>query len=166
MQAHGLYRVPSAEAAVALRGIEETDATRDFVRAVRATLYDLAGPFSRPATFLEARDDRLLLALDDLLQSNPSSPLVAKLWEMSFYLERHILPALDKCFNTRGQFSQERNRRDMRGKRAAWQGRSSVGQNGFIDIQLDDAKSCEPTSTENLLARQGGGDLGISGRLE
>ena len=50
---------------------------------MRQLLYDLAGPFARPATFMDASDDRLLLALDDLVANKPSSPLVAKLWEMS-----------------------------------------------------------------------------------
>jgi hypothetical protein len=68
---------------MAMRDIEETEATRDAVRAVRTMLYDLAGPFARPATFLEARDDRVLLAIDDLYEHNPASPVVAKLWEMS-----------------------------------------------------------------------------------
>jgi hypothetical protein len=70
------------EAAAEFRGIKETETTRDFVRAVRSTLYDLEGPFSRPATFLEA-DDRVLDAIDDLYQQKPASPLVTKLWEMS-----------------------------------------------------------------------------------
>jgi hypothetical protein len=82
LQAHGFYRIPSPEAAAEFRGIKETETTRDFVRAVRSTLYDLEGPFSRPATFLEA-DDRVLNAIDDLYQQKPASPLVTKLWEMS-----------------------------------------------------------------------------------
>jgi hypothetical protein len=82
LQAHGFYRIPSPEAAAELRGTKETETTRDFVRAVRSTLYDLEGPFSRPATFLEA-DDRVLNAIDDLYQQKPASPLVTKLWEMS-----------------------------------------------------------------------------------
>jgi hypothetical protein len=82
LQAHGFYRIPSPEAAAEFRGIKETEATRDFVRAVRSTLYDLEGPFSRPATFLEA-DDRVLDAIDDLYQQKPASPLVTRLWEMS-----------------------------------------------------------------------------------
>jgi hypothetical protein len=82
LQAHGFYRIPSPEAAAAFREIKETDTTRDFVHAVRSTLFDLAGPFSRPATFLEA-DDRVADAIDDLYQQKPASPLVTKLWEMS-----------------------------------------------------------------------------------
>jgi hypothetical protein len=82
LQAHGFYRIPSPEAAAEFRGIKETETTRDFVRAVRSTLYDLDGPFSRPATFLEA-DDRVVDAIDDLYQQKPTSPVVIKLWEMS-----------------------------------------------------------------------------------
>jgi hypothetical protein len=65
------------------RAIEETETTRDVARAVRTMLYDLVGPFARPATFLEAPDDRLLLAVDDLYERNPVSPIITKLWEMS-----------------------------------------------------------------------------------
>jgi hypothetical protein len=83
LQAHHLYRVPSVEAVSAIRGIEETDATRDSARAVRTMLYDLAGPFARPATLLEAPDERLVLAIDDLYERNPTSPVITKLWEMS-----------------------------------------------------------------------------------
>jgi hypothetical protein len=86
LQAHGFYRIPSREAADAFRDIKETENTRDFVHAVRSTLYDLAGPFSRPATFLEA-DDRVLDAIDDLYQQKPASPLVTKLWEMSLNMK-------------------------------------------------------------------------------
>jgi hypothetical protein len=82
LQAHGFYRIPSPEAAAELRGIKETETTRDFVRAVRSTLYDLEGPFLRPTTLLDA-DDRLLDAIDDLYQQKPASSLVTKLWEMS-----------------------------------------------------------------------------------
>lgn len=82
LRAHGFYRIPSPEAAAAIRDIRETESTREFMQSVRSTLYDLAGPFSRPATFLEA-DDRVLDAIDDLYQKKPASPLVNKLWEMS-----------------------------------------------------------------------------------
>ncbi len=82
MQAHGYYRIPSREAATALRDIKEAEGTREFVQLVRSALYDLAGPFSRPATFMEA-DDRVLDAIEDLYQQKPASPLVNKLWEMS-----------------------------------------------------------------------------------
>jgi hypothetical protein len=84
LQRHQFYRVPSMEAVSAIRRMEETDSTRrDVATAVRTMLFDLAGPFARPATFLEAPDDRLLLAIDDLYERNPASPVVTKLWEMS-----------------------------------------------------------------------------------
>jgi hypothetical protein len=152
LQAHGFYRLPSAEAAAALRGIEETDATRDFVRAVRAILYDLAGPFSRPKTFLEARDERVLLALDDLLQNNPSSPLVAKLWEMSLDWKGIFFPrSINVAIHVDNTLK--------RGLAATCAGSVLLGKaaqvsagTGFLDVQLDEAKPCEPTSTESLLA--------------
>lgn len=83
LQAHQFYFVPSVEAVTAIRAIEETETTRDVARAVRTMLYDLVGPFARPATFLEAPDDRLLLAIDDLYERNSVSPIITKLWEMS-----------------------------------------------------------------------------------
>jgi hypothetical protein len=83
LEDHGFYSIPSDSAVIALREIKETEGTRAFIRSVRQLLYDLVGPFSRPATFMEAPDDRLLLALDDLAERKPSSPLLAKLWEMS-----------------------------------------------------------------------------------
>ena len=55
-------------------------------------LYDLAGPFARPKTLLEARDDRLLLAIDDLYERSPDSPIITKLWEMSLDLEGIFAP--------------------------------------------------------------------------
>jgi hypothetical protein len=92
LQRHKFYRVPSVEAVSAIRGSEETDATPDVARAVRTMLYDLAGPFARPATFLEAPDDRLLLALDDLYERNPASPIITKLWEMSLDMKGMFEP--------------------------------------------------------------------------
>jgi hypothetical protein len=86
LQAHGFYRIPSPEAAKEFREIKETEATREFVHAVRSTLYDLEGPFERPATFLEA-DDRVFDAIDDLYHQKPASPLIAKLWEMSLEMK-------------------------------------------------------------------------------
>jgi hypothetical protein len=82
LQAHGFYLIPSRQAADKLREIKETETTRDFIHAVRSTLYDLQGPFQRPETFLDA-DDRVLDAIDDLYKQKPASPLVTKLWEMS-----------------------------------------------------------------------------------
>jgi hypothetical protein len=83
LQAHGFYRVPSIEAAKALRQIEETEDTREFVQLVRGILYDLAGPFKRPETLLDAPDDRVISALNDLFDRKPASPVLAKLWEES-----------------------------------------------------------------------------------
>jgi hypothetical protein len=83
LQAHGFYRVPSVEAATALRQVEETDDTREFVQLVRGILYDLAGPFKRPETLLDAPDDRVISALNDLFERKPASPVLVKLWEES-----------------------------------------------------------------------------------
>jgi hypothetical protein len=152
LQAHGFYRVPSAEAATALREIEETDATRDFVRAVRATLYDLAGPFSRPTTFLEARDDRVLLAFDDLLQRNPSSPLVAKLWEMSLDWKGIFFPRSISVSIHEDNALRKGIAATCAGSVLLSKAAQVSARNAFLDVQLDDAKLCEPTSAESLLA--------------
>lgn len=82
LRAHGFYRIPSRDAAAALRDIKEAEDTREFMQSVRKALYNLEGPFVRPATFLEA-DDRVLDGIEDLYQQKPASPLVNKLWEMS-----------------------------------------------------------------------------------
>jgi hypothetical protein len=151
LQAHGFYRVPSTEAAMALRGVEETDATRDFVRAVRATVYDLAGPFSRPSTFLEARDDRVLLALDDLLERNPSSPLVAKLWEMSLDWKGIFFPRSINVSINEDNTLKKGVAATCAGSVLLGKGAQLSVRNGFLDVQLDEAKPCEPTSPESLL---------------
>jgi hypothetical protein len=152
LQAHGFYRVPSAAAAAALREIEETDTTRDFARAVRATLYDLAGPFSRPTTFLEARDDRVLLAFDDLLKRNPSSPLVAKLWEMSLDWKGIFFPRSISVSILEDNTLKKGSAATCAGSVLLSKAAQVSARNGFVDVQLDDAKSCEPTSAESLLA--------------
>ncbi len=83
LEAKGFYLIPSLEAAAALRRFKETDDNRDFAREVRKIMYDLDGPFARDTTFLEAEDDRLINALDDLFQKKPASPLIVRLWEDS-----------------------------------------------------------------------------------
>src|SRR5690606_20112837 len=82
LASHHYYRFPSEEAATAIRRLEESDETGEFARSIRTILYDLAGPFSRPDTFVDAADGRVLLALRDLDEQKPSSPLLVKLWEM------------------------------------------------------------------------------------
>lgn len=86
LQKNNFYYIPSLDAATAIRRISESESTQEFMRAVRAILYDLRGPFSRPATFMEA-DDRLVKALNDLYEENPASPLLTELWEMSIELK-------------------------------------------------------------------------------
>jgi len=83
LQTHGFYYIPSDDAVAALRRMKETKTTREFMHAMRSLLYDLTGPFSRPDTFIEAPDGRLLQALEDLYDRNPSSPLAVALWEMN-----------------------------------------------------------------------------------
>ena len=154
LQAHGFYSVPSIEAVRTLREIEETDSTREFVRAVRTMLYDLAGPFSRPATFLDAPDDRILLAIDDLFERKPSSPLVAKLWEMSFEMKG--------AFALRDIQITIREDKSLRSRVAATcAGSILLGRVGVlrtdeekqpIEIRVDEARPCVPTSPEGLLA--------------
>lgn len=87
LQAHDFYYIPSDDAVAALRRMKDTKNNQEFMRAVRGLLYDLTGPFSRPDTFMEAPDGRLLQALDDLYKRNPASPLAVALWEMNLNLQ-------------------------------------------------------------------------------
>jgi hypothetical protein len=153
LQTHGFYLVPSPEAATALRRIEETDDTREFVRAVRTMLYDLAGPFSRPATFLDAPDDRMLLAIDDLYERNPASPVVAKLWEMSLDLQG--------IFALREINVSIREDKALRNGRAATcsgsmlldkAGLARTAEGLMVGVRVDVARVCGPTSPAGLLA--------------
>jgi hypothetical protein len=129
LQAHGFYRIPSPEAAAAFREIKETETTRDFVHAVRSTLFDLAGPFSRPATFLEA-DDRVVEAIDDLYQQKPASPLVTKLWEMSLDMKG--------IFEARAiEISIREDKTLASGIAATCTGNIWFGRPGFIKIEID-----------------------------
>jgi hypothetical protein len=91
LRAHNFYYIPSDDAVSALRRMKETEGTREFMRAVRSLLDDLAGPFSPPNTFVEA-DSRLLQALDDLYNHNPTSPLAVSLWEMNLNLRGIFSP--------------------------------------------------------------------------
>jgi hypothetical protein len=87
LKAHDFYYIPSDDAVTALRRMKTTKSTREFMREVRGLLYDLSGPFSRPDTFIDAPDGRLLQALDDLYNQSPSSPLAVALWEMNLNLQ-------------------------------------------------------------------------------
>src|SRR5262245_54440800 len=152
LQAHGFYSVPSMEAVRALREIKETDQTREFVRAVRTMLYDLDGPFARPATFTQAPDARVLSGIDDLFEREPSSPLLAKLWEMGLEMNgvfalRDIQISLreDKTLKTRVA--------------ATCHGSILLGRVGVlrtdedkqpIEIHVDEGRPCTPTSPQGL----------------
>jgi hypothetical protein len=155
LSSHGFYRLPSIEAATALRGIEETDDTRDFVRAVRTTLYDLAGPFKRPATFLDA-DDRVVSGLDDLNEQQPASPIVAKLWEMSLDMKGIFAPRDVKI-------SVKEDKSLRNGVAATCAGSMLLGRVGLlrlgdeqrlVGLRIDEAKPCGPPSAMDLLAEK------------
>jgi hypothetical protein len=154
LQDHGFYYIPSDSAVTALRDIKETENTQAFVQSVRQLLYDLAGPFSRPATFMDASDDRLLLALDDLAERKPSSPLVAKLWEMSLdwkgiFHPRSVNVVIKSddalkpnvAATCAGSILLEKSAQVLNE-------RSDTG----ISIVISKSKPCAATSTENLLA--------------
>jgi hypothetical protein len=152
LQAHGFYHIPSEDAVLALRGIHESDSTRPFIRAVRGMLYDLAGPFSRPATFLEAPDDRVLLALNDLLDRNPASPLLARLWEESLDFKGIFSPREISIVIREDRYLSS-------GVAATCAGSillNRTGQviNGDLSVPLRFArtKPCSPTSAEDMLA--------------
>lgn len=153
LQAHNFYQVPSIEAATALRRVEESDDTREFVRAVRAMLYDLAGPFSRPATFMDARDSRVLDAIEDLYQQQPASPVVAKLWERSLELEG--------VFTAREVSVLIREDKNLRTGSAATcagsmllykEGLVRTTEDRLVGLRLDEARPCPSISPEDLLA--------------
>jgi hypothetical protein len=156
LQAHGFYPLPSVEAATVLRGMQETEATREFVRAVRAMLYDLAGPFSRPATFLDAPDDRVLLAIDDLFQHKPASPVLAKLWEMSLDMKGIFAPRDIKVSIREDRNLKTRVAATCHG--SILLGRVSllrIDEAGrMVEVRVTEAKPCGPTSPEGLLADQ------------
>lgn len=150
LHAHGFDRVPSHEAAVDLRGIKETDAiTRDFDREVRTMLYDLAGPFSRPTTFQEAQDDRMLSAFEDL---DPASPLVAKLWEMSLDWKGIFFPRSVSVSIHLDNTLKKGWAATCAGSMLLSKAAQVSARDGFIDVQLEEAKSCEPTSARDLLS--------------
>ena len=153
LQSHGFYLLPSIEAATALRRIEESDDTREFVRAVRAMLYDLAGPFSRPATFRDVQDSRVLLALHDLYELQPASPVVAKLWEMSLELEGVFAPREISVL-----IHEDKNLRN--GSAATCAGNVLLDKAGLVrtiedrlvGLRINEARVCPATSPEALLA--------------
>jgi hypothetical protein len=154
LQAHGFYNLPSVEAVRALREIKETDQTREFVRAVRAMLYDLDGPFSRPATFAEAPDARVLRGIDDLSEREPSSPLLARLWEMG--LEMNGVFALRDI-----QISLHEDKSLKHRVAATCHGSILLGRVGVlrtdeekqpIEVRVDEGRPCAPTSPEGLIA--------------
>ena len=87
LQAHDFYYIPSDDAVAAMRRMKETNDNHPFMHAMRGLLYDLTGPFSRPDTFVEAPDGRLLQALQDLYDREPSSPLAVAIWEMNLNLQ-------------------------------------------------------------------------------
>jgi hypothetical protein len=154
LQAHGFYNLPSMEAVRALREIKETDQTREFVRGVRAMLYDLDGPFSRPATFSDAPDARVLSGIDDLFEREPSSPLLAKLWEMG--LEMNGVFALRDI-----QISLREDKSLKNRVAATCHGSILLGRVGVlrtdeekqpIEIRVDEGRPCAATSPEGLIA--------------
>jgi hypothetical protein len=153
LQAHGYYYVPSEEVISYLRRMKETDDTRQFIQAVRGLLFDLAGPFSRPATFLNAPDARVLLALDDVYKRNPANPLIAALWEMSLDLKG--------IFSLRQVNVAVREDKSLKEGTAATCAGSLlldkvaiVNSSGerLIGVRVAEPKPCEPTSAENMLA--------------
>lgn len=81
LRAHDFYLVPSVDAVHAIQNNTETH--DEVARAVRKMLYNLEGPFARPKTFLDAPDDRLLMAMNDLYAQKPESPIIKTLWELS-----------------------------------------------------------------------------------
>ena len=116
-------------------------------------LYDLAGPFSRPATFRDVQDSRVLLALHDLYELQPASPVVAKLWEMSFELEGVFAPREISVL-----IHEDKNLRN--GSAATCAGNVLLDKAGLVrtiedrlvGLRINEARVCPATSPEALLA--------------
>lgn len=157
LASHNYYRLPSTEAARAIRSLEAGEATREFARSIRTILYDLAGPFSRPDTFMGVPDDRVLLALRDLDEHEPSSPLLVKLWEMSL-----DLGGLFRLRDIKVSILEDERLKD--GTAATCVGSmllnragliSTDGNRGrFIQVQVGEPRPCTPATSEALLAGQ------------
>jgi hypothetical protein len=161
LQAHGFYQIPSEDAVTALRRMKETKDNREFMQSMRGMLYDLAGPFSRPDTFMEARDDRLLQALEDLYDYSPSSPLAVALWEMNLNVKGFFNPRIINA-----TISLDANLE--KGVAATCNGSPLLDKLGFLQLQVknDDPspmvkvfvqkrRMCDPsikTRAEDLLA--------------
>jgi len=154
LQDHGFYHIPSDSAAAALRDIKETETTQKFLQSIRQLLYDLAGPFSRPTTFMEASDDRLLGALDDLADKKPSSPLVAKLWEMSLDWKGIFHPRTVSVTINEDESLQKKVAATCAGSILLEKSAqvSNEQQDGLTSVTISKAKPCPATSTEDLLA--------------
>jgi len=155
LQGHGFYRIPSDRAATALRDLKESENTQPFIQSMRQLLYDLAGPFARPATFMDASDDRLLLALDDLVANKPSSPLVARLWEMSLDWKGIFQPRIVKVDIQLDTSLKEHVAATCAGsvllEKSAQVVANEQGDIG-VSVIISKARPCAATSTENLLA--------------
>jgi hypothetical protein len=155
LQAHGFYRVPSVEAATALRQVVETDDTREFVQLIRGILFDLAGPFRRPETLLDAPDDRVISALSDLFDRKPASPVLVKLWEESlnwtgiFSMRKINISILeDKTLRKgvgatcAGSILLDRDNQVSTSEEGA----------GFTTLHITEKRPCSPTSPLEMLA--------------
>lgn len=153
LSAHGFYHIPSVEAASAIRQIKEDDGTQSFVRDIREILYDLKGPFSRPSTFRKAPDARLLSALDDLNDHEPSSPLVAKLWEMSLewngiFSPREVPIKIIKDDNLAYGHASTCRGSILLGKSSI----ITIDEKPFIEINITKHRPCLPTKSIDLLS--------------
>lgn len=157
LASHNYYRFPSDHVATAIRRLEESEETGAFARSIRTILYDLAGPFSRPDTFADAPDDRVLLALRDLDEHQPSSPLLVKLWEMSL--------DLGGLFRLREiKISIQEDDRLKDGTAATCVGSLLLDRAGlistdmnrgrFIQVRVDEPRPCTPATSEALLSGQ------------
>lgn len=157
LASHSFYRFPSDDVATAIRMLEDSDDTGAFARSIRTILYDLAGPFSRPDTFVDAPDDRVLLALRDLDEHHPSSPLVVKLWEMSL-----DLGGLFRLREIKVSIQEDDRLKD--GTAATCVGSLLLDRAGlistdmnrqrFIEVQIDEPRPCTAAPSEAMLSGQ------------
>lgn len=159
LNSHGFYYIPSVEVVSAIRNLRETDDNRDVFKAFRQLLYNLEGPFSRPWTFTEAVDDRVLLALEDLDKHNPSNPLIARLWEMSLEWEGIFKPRPIKLSIQEDSTLKEGIASTCAGSilldKAGVIVYKQNEDSHFIELLINKPRTCPATSSEDLLAGEG-----------
>ncbi len=154
LRSHNFYYVPSVEVATAISKIEETEETYNFIHALRKLLYNLEGPFSRPKTFVEAGDDRIISAFEDLYIEKPSSPLIAKLWEMSLEWQSLFAPREIKVFIRKDETLEKSTASACIGSLLLNKSALilTTSKEKFVEVSVNQTQPCQSASPERLLA--------------